>query len=196
VAAQISIAGTVDTLTTKIGATLLNPSYGKALESGLVDTRFWFGNGDGGLHVYGSLSVIPWGVKGSVGFQDSAQAIVFGLGAAYFYDLMASSPRDSGGRNTVSFTGELGFAIRSLNGDVTNGNHVLIQDRVLGTRRTVFGGPSGGLEIRFNDVVLALQVYSLFGTRHIDGLSKAQVTAALGVQGAFLQFARTSRKRH
>lgn len=193
--AQLNIATTVDTLTSKVGATMFPPTYAKALNSVLIDTRLWFGKTDGGIHAYGGFSLTPWGVKAATGYADSAQALVWELGAGYFYDLGSPQLSDSLGNNTFSITLELGAALRDLTGDVTNGSHGVIQDQVFGTRKTFFVGPTVGVEIRSNNVILALQVYDFPQTKGIDGFSGFQVAAGVGVQGSVLNIIKVRPRR-
>ena len=178
--ASLAVASTTDTVTKGFGNTVLSPSTGRGLGSGLV-SYFWDAPVSPYLpqvvHVYGSLSTFKWSgeyLNGGAPETVTTDAAVLALGV-----LGRSVPACCRvGDNPVTLALEYGIAARWLNGNAIA--HKEWRRQTLNTDQTVFVGPEVGLQIAFGKVTGSLAAYYLVSNYnpHVDGLTKLQVLAA------------------
>lgn len=175
--ALVNVASTIDTIKSNYSSSILNPTSGKALTSGLFDIQikklFW----NWGLHIYASGSSSNWA------FHDTIKsASVVGVGALFSQPII---PWDwNSGPNMVQCLVEVGPTFRLISGNVIS-NRAFYQ-KMLGTDQNVFGGLEGGLKIVFNQITAGIQAYWLFG-KNVEGITSIQLTGGISISGSIFK---------
>lgn len=193
--ALITVASTVDTLVSDDPITfaraLLNPgASGKGnAASGLLDYQRFHDYGQrsqrSGLHVYASFSRYVWRFD-SAGTSTTSDLTLLTGGLRAAWIAIRQVPDDRG--NSFSFTGELGWTIRGLAGDVTRDE--TFRQRTLGTTARVFHGPELAFSIQLRQVTASatVPILGVFGGPKLDGLTGVQPVVGFSINAPVFTF--------
>jgi hypothetical protein len=194
----INIAGTSDTVSSSLGATLLAPSAGKALNAGLLDIRRrfvpWLGNDceqknnrmkvrcHFGIHLYASIASWRWATStDSTGAALTAQDVpVWGSGLGFFYTFFEGriGDRPAQDNQSVAMVLDAGLATRHLRGDLYDQDSLRLS--LLGDTDRNFEGLELGLNLQFPELRAGITYYFINGD--VPGFSHGQVVAGVSVQ--------------
>jgi len=194
----INIAGASDTVSTGLGATLLAPSAGKALNAGLLDIRRRFIPFLGkdcdqpkmstkvrchfGLHFYASIASWRWATTtDSTGAALTAEQVpVWGSGWGFSYTFFDGSIREAAPQESrnVAMVLDAALATRHLRGDLFQQDSLRL--RLLGDDRRNFSGLEIGLNLQYRELRSGITYYFMNGD--VPGFSHGQVVAGVSVQ--------------
>jgi hypothetical protein len=173
-AATISVTSSADTLSQRVGSSVLLPGSG-ASPSGSIEYRGPLGPElPLGILWYGGFSQAIWASA-----TESARAGVLGVGGLYTHSIEGVADNE---RYAMLF--EFGLAGRFIGGDV--GSRESLRMDLLGTADRFFWGGEGAVQLVANRVTAALRAYWLRGDP-VDGLTGFQMAFSLRIEGAITE---------
>lgn len=192
VTASINLGGTLDTVTTNYGLSILAPATGRALNAALLEIRRPRAfrraddkqcNGDPtqvhcnfGWRAYATLTTARWAtqVDTSGKVLGVADVPALGLGGGMSYTFFSGTVDT----NNVGVVLDAGYALRAISGDLLAQD--TLRSRLLHTEATVFTGLEMGLSLQYNAIKAGVTYYLLNGS--VGGLSRGQVVAGASIQ--------------